>query len=154
LRRTRLAGIAYLVEGADYQHLSESEYQAFALPADQRLIESLSERWWLNMVSVRGQSPMLRLFTGLPVQLLHWEDTFGRPELEKGQMQFRGAVAGGLSAHDHLVRGTPTTIREAVRQAVRRTEGRRFLLTTGRPLSAVTPLSHLQAVRDSAQQGV
>jgi uroporphyrinogen decarboxylase len=154
LRRSRIAGICYIVEEANYHRMSEAEYQAIGLPVDQRIIESLPDRWWFNMISLQGSSPMFRLFTPLRVQAIHWDDTLGRPELDKGQSQFRGAVMGGLSAQEHLMSGTPATLRDVIRQAVRRTEGRRFILSAGRPISLTTPLSHLQAVRDAVQQAV
>ena len=97
---------------------------------------------------------MFRLFAPLRVQAIHWDDTFGRPELDKAQTQFRGAVIGGLNTQEHLLHGTPATLRDVVRQALRRTEGRRFILSAGSPISLTTPLSHLQAVRDAVQQAV
>lgn len=154
LRKTRIAGICYIVEEANYHRMSEAEYQAFGLPSDQRIIESLPNRLWFNMISLQGQAPMFRLFTPMSVQAIHWDDTVGRPELDRGQSQFRGAVAGGLSAREHMLYGTPATLRDVVRQALRRTESRRFILSAGGPLSLTTPLSHLQAVRDAVQQAV
>jgi uroporphyrinogen-III decarboxylase len=154
LRRSRIAGICYVVEEANYHRMSEAEYQAVGLPVDQRIIESLPDRWWFNMISLHGPAPMFRLFTPLRVQAIHWDDTLGRPELDRGQTQFRGAVAGGLSAQEHLMNGTPSTLRDTVRQVVRRVEGRRFILSAGGPISLTTPLSHLQAVRDAVQQAV
>jgi uroporphyrinogen decarboxylase len=154
LRKTRIAGLCYIVEEANYHRMSEVEYQAFGLPFDQRVIESVSDRLWFNMISLQGPAPMFRLFAPMPVQAIHWDDTIGRPELDRGQSQFKGAVVGGLSPREHLLYGTPATLRDVVRQALRRTESRRFILSAGGPLSLTTPLSHLQAVRDAVQQAV
>lgn len=154
LRKTRIAGICYIVEEANYHRMSEAEYQGLGFLVDQRIIESLTDRWWFNMISLQGPAPMFRLFASLPVQAIQWDDTVGRPELDRGQSQFKGAVVGGLSAREHMLCGTPATLRDVVRQAMRRTANRRFILSAGGPLPLTTPLSHLQAVRDAVQQAV
>jgi uroporphyrinogen decarboxylase len=149
LRRTRVAGIFYVVEEASYQRLSEMEYQTFGLPFDQKILDSLPDRWWMNVVHLRGSAPMLRLFTSFPIQALNWDTESGRPELDKGLSIFRGAVSGGLSQEAHLHKGTPASVRDAVRQALRVSASRRFILSTGAPIPVTTPLSNIQAVRDS-----
>jgi uroporphyrinogen-III decarboxylase len=97
---------------------------------------------------------MLRLFGGYRVQVVGWEDHRARSELERAQSYLRGAVSGGLSEMAHLLYGTPATVRDVARQALQRTQGRRFILAAGRPLLATTPLSNIQAVRDIVQTAV
>lgn len=154
LRRTKIAGIFYVVEQANYHLLSEAEYQMFGTPFDQKVLEMLPDRWWLNILHVRGKAPMLRLFHHYPVQVLNWESEYARPELDKGQVLFRGAVCGGLSAEAHLHKDTPAAVREAVRQALRLTAGRRFILSAGGAIPVTAPLSNIQAVRESVNMAV
>ncbi|MCU0513500.1 MAG: hypothetical protein MUE40_13140 [Anaerolineae bacterium] len=154
LRRTRIAGLFYVIEEANYHWLSEAEYQTFGTPFDLKILDSIPERWWLNTLSVKGSAPMLRLFGQYPVQLLNWETEHARPELDKGLALFRGALCGGLSAGQHLHTGTPAAIRDAARQAQRLTGGRRLVLSTGGPIPVTTPLSNIQAVRESVTMAV
>jgi uroporphyrinogen decarboxylase len=154
LRRTHVSGILYMTELANYHHLTEAEYQTFGVPFDQKIIDSFSDRWWLNMLHVRGNAPMLRLFSNYRVQVLHWEDQHARPELERGLGLFKGALCGGLSEQAHLLRGTPTEVREAARRALAALNGRRMILSAGRPIPVTTPLSNIQAVRDVVNTAV
>lgn len=147
MRRLPLAGIFYVMELANYHHLTEAEYQAHGVPFDLKILEALPERWWLNVLHVRGSAPMLRLLGQYPAQVLHWEDQHARPELDKALGLFRGALAGGLSEQIHLHYGTPIEIREAARRAVQMMGGRRFILSAGRALPVTTPLSNIQAAR-------
>jgi uroporphyrinogen decarboxylase len=154
LRRTYIAGVVYMVELANYHHLTEAEYQTFGVPFDQKIIEAFPERWWLNVLHVRGNAPMLRLFSNYRTQVLHWEDQHARPELEQGLALFKGALCGGLSEQTHLLRGTPMEVRDAARRALAAVNGRRIILSAGRPIAVTTPLSNIQAVRDVVDSAV
>lgn len=154
LRRTRIAGIVYVIEHANYSLMSEVEYQNFGMPFDRKILEALPDRWWFNMLHLMGDSPMLRLFTDYPTQVIHAEDRYHRSELDKIMGMFPGAVCGGLHEQWHLHRGTPATIRDAVRQVVKQAGNRRLILGAGRAVPVTTPLSNLQAVRDSVNMMV
>ncbi len=154
LRRTRVAGIVYVVEQANYTLLSEAEYQTFGTPFDRKILEALPDKWWLNMLHLAGDAPMLRLFSDYPLQIINAEDRHFHQELDKLMGMFRGAVCGGLHDQWHLHRGTPAGIRDAVRQTVKQVGNRRLILGVGRAVPVTTPLSNLQAVRDSVNSVV
>lgn len=151
LRRTSLAGICYVAEYADYAFLSEQEYNAFALPFDRKILESLPERWWLNILQMPSTSPMLHILSTYPVQALQWRNHESGTTLAEARSFFRGVLACGLSAELHLHEGTPAMIRDAARSAMVEGERRRFVLSAGSPLLVTTPLSNLRTLRASVE---
>ncbi len=148
LRRTPIAGIFYAVQHASYDVLSEDEYRAFGLPYDRKLLDTLPEKWWLNMLHLHGGAPMFKALSELPVQCINWHDRDTEPDLAQGKSLFGGAVCGGLSRWQHLHNGTPSSIREAARDAIHQTGGRRFILSTGCVIMTTTPQSNIRAVRE------
>lgn len=152
LRRTSISGILYVMDMADYASLSPAEYLDFGVPYDLKLLESLPDRWWLNIASVQGSAPMLQLITNYPVSGFNWQDQAGHPNLDHGLDQIpQGALCGGLSIGSHLNHGTPTIIQDAARQAFLMTARRRLILSTDQPIWITTPRSNIQAVRDSVE---
>lgn len=147
IKRYPLSGIFYCSYEAAYDVLTEDEYRQFGLPYDRKIIESVPDKWWFNTLSLQGDTPMFRLCSQLPVQVINWRDQETEPDLAQGKLQFNGAVSGGLSKHQ-LHSGTPTTIRDGIRSASAQANNRRFILTTGSSLMVTTPLSNIRAVQD------
>jgi uroporphyrinogen decarboxylase len=142
LKLIGIAGIYYVIEHADYDMLSEDEYETFGLPYDNKVLEALPETWWLNTVYLQGQAPMMRFAGHYRVQI------WNRSELAGGKTIFDGAACGGLDAKSHLLQGTPAVIRSTAREAMSEMSNRRLILSTGGTVSAVTPLSNLRTVRE------
>ncbi|MBC7870033.1 MAG: hypothetical protein H7Y09_04280 [Chitinophagaceae bacterium] len=147
LKQTDIAGIVYCIEHACFDVLSETEYAAFGLPYDQKILDSLPPRWWFNMLHLRGDTPMFGLASTYPVQAINWNDSKDRPDLVKAKALFSGTLCGGLS-HLSMERGTPTAIRDAARTAITKMDNRRLILSSGDTLPAMTPLSNLRAARE------
>jgi uroporphyrinogen decarboxylase len=93
---------------------------------------------------------MFKLCADYPVQIVNWHDQETEPDLAQGKSLIRGAACGGLSQWD-VLRGTPTSLRDSIRQAVDKTNGRRFVLATGCVTLIASPFSNLRAVRQSAE---
>lgn len=146
-RNTAIAGIFYIVEMASFTLLSEPEYAAFGKPFDLKLLTELPKSWWLNVVQVSGPMPMLSLLANYPVQVINWSDQETHPPLERAQLEFGGAVCGGLGEQQHLNLGTPTTVRDAARQAAQVMGRRRLILGSGDMVPITAPLSNLRAAR-------
>jgi uroporphyrinogen decarboxylase len=149
LRKLPLAGICLVANSACYSLLSEEEYRTFGLPYDRRILDAAPRRAWLNMLRLGGEIPMIKLMSGLPVQALQWRDKDREPDLTYGKSLAPGAVCGGLSSINDLFAGTPTTVRDAARDALQRTNHRRLILSTGSPLYLATPASNLRAAREA-----
>ena len=152
LRDTPIAGIFYAIQHASYDLLSEEEYRTFGWPFDRKILESLPTMWWFNMVHFHGPSPMFKFAAQLNVQAVNWHDQDTEPDLATGRSQLRGAACGGLSQRGHVHNGTPSGVREAVREAFRATNSRRFILSTGCVTMITSPMSNLRAVREAVEQ--
>jgi len=146
-RIPNVAGIFYVTEFANYDMMSEAEYASFAMPYNLKILESLPERWWFNIVQIQGNSPMIRLFDNLPIQALNWDAREGHPDLSRGKNLFSGTVCGGLGDWKDLHQGTPSTIQDAVREAIHQTEARRFILSGSGSGYVTMPISNIRAVR-------
>jgi uroporphyrinogen decarboxylase len=151
LKRLPIAGIFYAVQHASYDVLSEEEYRAFGLPYDRKILESAPARWWLNIVHLHGDAPMFKFAGELRAQVINWHDQNTEPELAQGKTLFAGAVCGGLARSEHLHYGTPNAIRDAAREAMQKTNSRRFILSTGCVIPITTPLSNIRAVREAVE---
>ena len=151
LRRLPIAGVFYAVQHASYDVMSESEYREFGMPYDLKILESLSERWWLNVLHIHGDAPMFRALANYPVDVVNWHDRAGEPDLAQGKLAFNGAVCGGVAQWEHLHLGTPATVRDMARDAIAQTNGRRLILSTGCVAPITTPLSNIRALRAAVE---
>ena len=152
-RNTRIDGILYIAEFVSYTQISESEYLEFGLPYDTKVLDSLSPDWWLNVVQLNGKAPMLHLFAQ-QTQVLNWSTVEARPSLARIQLDFDGAFCGGLGENIHIHLGTPTTIREATREAMNIMGRRRFIIGSGQTIPVTSPLSNIRAVRESVDMSL
>ncbi len=146
MQKVGIAGIFYVIRQASYHLLSKMEYRELAEPYDLRILNLLPSRWWFNGIYVEGQSPMLDVIAGYPVQVLSWNDRSTDTDLRQGQLKFKGAVCGGLERWN-VHNGTPGAIREQARDALAQTYSRRLILSTGANLVISTPLSNIRMVR-------
>jgi uroporphyrinogen decarboxylase len=151
LRRTPIAGIFYAIQHASHDVMSVEEYQTFGYPYDRKIIDALPSAWWFNMIHFHGQSPMFQYAPQFSVQSINWHDRDTEPDLAKGRSQITGAACGGLSQWEHVHYGTPTTVKEAVREAITITNGRRLIVSTGCVTMITSPLSNLRAVREAVE---
>lgn len=151
LKRLPIAGIFYAIQHASYAVLPEDEYRTFGLPYDRKILDTLPTKWWLNIVHLHGELPMFKFASEFKVQGINWHDANTEPDLAQGKTLFDGAVVGGLSQWDHLHLGTPSTVREAARAAMQRTNSRRFILATGCVTMVTTPLSNIRAAREAVE---
>lgn len=147
LRRLPITGIVYVVGQADYQVLTPQEYQQFGVPYDRKILDLCSDKWWMNILQLEGQSPMLPLFADYPMQVLQWDDQNSHVDLLRAGTLFRGALHGGLDAEAHLNLGTPSDVRTVARRAIQTAEGVGLIL--GSMMTPITcPMSNLSTCRD------
>lgn len=146
-----VAGVFLVTEFASHDCMSEAEYRAFVLPYLQNILSNLPEHWWLNIVQVGGPSPMLSVFKNLPVQALNWDTRMDPNSLSSDRSGFSFAACGGLDDDEHLLKGTPTLIHAAIREALNQTESRRLIITGGGAGRINLPLSNVRAVRSGVE---
>ena len=153
LRKQRgLAGIFIVTELASHDIMSEAEYAAFGLPTIERILSSIPETWWLNGLQIAGASPMLKLLSKLPIQLLNWDMRAGSAKLTETLSLYGGATCGGLNDHDDLLHGTPALLHSVIREALEQSETRRLILSGSGDGYITTPVSNIRAVRSAVER--
>jgi uroporphyrinogen decarboxylase len=151
IRRFPIAGIYYVMDAAHHELLAETEYAAFGLHYDQKVLTILPSRWWCNIAYVGGTSPMLPLVGNLPVQGFNWQSHTGNMDLEKARGLVRGALFGGLGKRTHLQGSTPTSISDTIRNLLNVGGGRRVIIGCDGAMLVTTPQSNMLAVRETVQ---
>ena len=151
LRRIPIAGIQYVLTGADYGVMSEEEYSSIGFAYDRKIIDSIPSKFWFNMLSFAGDQPMFKFANSFKVQSVHWHDRVADPNLTMGKSLFNGAACGGVSLHE-MTYGTPNTLRDAARDAIIQMNGRRLILAPGGSVPVVTPYSHFRALREAVER--
>ena len=151
IKKLTVDGIYYSSQHASLDILTEEEYRIFGLPYDKKILESMPEKWWFNLLHLPGKAPMFKLCSQLPTQGINWNDQESEPDLAQAKLQFNGAVCGGLLREQHLQYGTPANIREQIRLAATHTNNRRLILSAECALFVTTPLSNMRALRDTVR---
>jgi len=72
--------------------------------------------------------------------------------LDYGLAHFKGAVCGGLRQWDTMAYGRPENVRNEAADALRQTQGKRFILGTGCVLPIIAPHSNIMAAIESVDQ--
>ena len=146
-----LAGVFLVTEFASHELMSEAEYRLSVLPHLRSILDALPEHWWLNIVQAGGRAPMLPLFSTLPIQALNWDTGLESDSLSSAKGEFRFAACGGLTDDEHLLKGTPTLIHAAIREALKQTESRRLIVSGSGAGRVNLPLSNMRAVRSGVE---
>ena len=146
-----LSGVFLVTEFASNDLMSEAEYRLTVLPHLRSILDGLPDHWWLNIVQVGGRAPMLSLFSTLPIQALNWDTGIESDRLSSARGEFRFAACGGLNDDEHLLKGTPTLINAAIREALKQTESRRLIVSGSGAGRVNLPLSNMRAVRSGVE---
>jgi len=147
------AGIFYAISGyASEDLLSSEEYQRSVLPHDRRVLASVPEGAWFNVLHLCGPRIHFELASALDVQAVSWSvHEPGDPSLAEGRARSGRAVMGGLDQAGTLVRGSPEAVLEQGRAAVSSTDGVGTLLAPGCSVPPQAPEENLRAVMRSAR---
>jgi uroporphyrinogen decarboxylase len=137
-----ISGIFYAVQHGSYQLLTKEEYSQFGRIYDLELLDFVSDKW-LNMLHLHGENVMFEQFVDYPVQVINWHDRETSPTLGEAQKLFSGVVCGGLQRTRTMELGSPQLVREEALDAIRSTNGRRFILGTGCVLPITTPSANI-----------
>lgn len=146
------AGIFYAVSGyATAEMMPADDYEAQVLPHDERVLSSLPEGAWFNVLHLCGPSVHFGLAGRLPVQAISWSiHDPGNPSLAEGRDRSGRAVMGGLAHRTTLVTGDPAAVAAEAHAAVEETGGRGLLLAPGCSVPPEAPDANLRAVGDAA----
>ncbi|MCY3781099.1 MAG: hypothetical protein OXG78_12370 [Chloroflexi bacterium] len=147
-----IAGIFLVTEFASHDVMSEAEYATYVLPYLQDILDDLPDDWWLNILQVNGTAPMLMLFADLPIQALNWDTRNGSGDVAKAKSLSNIAVCGGLNERDDLLRGTPALLSSVIREALYKSEARKFILAGSGSGLINRPISNIRAVRSIVEE--
>ena len=143
---TGIAGVFFAVQHAQYGLLTEEEYQTFGKTYDLQVLAPV-ESLWLNMLHLHGEEVMFDFFMDYPIQILNWHDRETAPSLQQARERFHGVVCGGLRRQETVVLGTPEEVRAEAQDAIRQTDGLKFILGTGCVTPTTAPYGNLIAAR-------
>ena len=146
---TGIDGIFYAIQHAQASLLSLEEYQTFALLQDQKAFEP-AQGLWCNLLHLHGHDVYFSLLDSLRFQIVNWHDRETPPSLEEAQDRFSGVVCGGMR-QDTLVYRSKAEVRAEAADAIRQTEGKRFILGTGCVVPIIASHGNLRAARESIE---
>lgn len=126
---TGVDGIFYAIQHAQRSVLDLMEYKTLGLPYDQKALEPAKDLW-CNMLHLHGKDVYFSLLPLMDFQIVNWHDRESCPSLSEAQSLFKGAVCGGLR-QDSLTMENPDQVRNEAQDAIKQTNGRRFILGTG-----------------------
>ena len=126
---TGIDGVFYAIQHAQAGMMELDEYKTFGLPFDQQVLESTRDLW-CNMLHLHGKDVFFSLLRLYNFQIVNWHDRETYPSLSEAQNVFKGTLCGGLR-QDTLVFEDQAKVKEEAEDAIRQTQGRRFILGTG-----------------------
>lgn len=149
--KTGIDGIFYAVQHGQYRLLSTAEFEAFCRPYDLQILES-AQGLWLNMLHLHGEAVMFDQALDYPVSILNWHDRQSAPTLSEAQKRYDGVVCGGLRQWDTMVLGAQQQVRAEAEDAIRQTNGMKFILGTGCVLPTTAPYGNILSARQVVER--
>ena len=149
--KLKIDGIFYAVQHAQHNLLTVNEFERFCIKYDKQVLEAIKPLWF-NVGHIHGENIMFDLLADYPVQVLNWHDLETPPNLEEGKLKFSGVVCGGMKQWESLVYGSPTQVDKEAKEAIRLTNGTRFILGTGCVTPIIAPDANIFAVRKAVER--
>ncbi len=117
------------------------------MPLDQEILEPAQELW-CNLLHLHGHDVYFSILDSFNVPIVNWHDRETYPSLTEAQTLFAGAMCGGMR-QDTLVYKDQAEVREEAADAIRQTNGKRFILGTGCVLPIIASHGNILAARES-----
>lgn len=132
-------------EWATYDACTPEQYETFGRRYDLRVLEAVRGAP-ANILHVCRPNNMIDLLLDYPVAAVNWAVHAPQNKSLAGVRSATDkAVIGGVDERHALLQGSPGDVRAQVREALRATGGRRFLLAAGCAISPQTPPENLRA---------
>jgi uroporphyrinogen decarboxylase len=144
---TGIDGVFYAIQHAQASLLTLEEYKTFGLPFDQTILEPAQELW-CNLLHLHGHDVYFSILDSLKFPIVNWHDRETFPSLVEAQTLFAGAMCGGMR-QDTLVYKDQVEVREEAADAIRQTNGKRFILGTGCVVPIIASHGNIMAARTS-----
>jgi len=148
---TGIDGVFYAIQHAQVNLMTHEQYEIFGLLHDQRLLESAKDLW-CNLLHLHGPNIYFSptILNSLNFPIVNWHDRETFPSLSEAQKQFKGVVCGGLRQDTLVYRDQAEVLKEAA-DAIRQTNGKRFILGTGCVVPIIASHGNLRAARESVE---
>jgi uroporphyrinogen decarboxylase len=147
---TGIDGIFYAVQHAQAALLTQDEFVRYSRSFDLTLLRSVKDLW-CNMLHIHGGNIYFDILSKYPVNIINWHDRETAPSLSEAIKKFNGVLCGGLS-RDSLVFKTRDEIKSEARDAIRQTNRKRLILSTGCVVPIVAPHGNIKAARQAVEQ--
>ncbi len=144
---TGIDGVFYAIQHAQASLVTLEEYKTFGLPHDQKILEPAQELW-CNLLHLHGHDVYFSILDSLKFPIVSWHDRETYPSLAEAQTLFAGATCGGMR-QDTLVYKARAEVREEAGEAIRQTNGKRFILGTGCVVPIIASHGNIMAARTS-----
>ena len=148
-----IAGIFYAVQHAQYGLMAEEEFLEFGKPDDLNILSS-ANHFWLNLLHIHGQDIMFDHVKDYPVQIINWHDLSTPPSLKEARGKVDNVLCGGLRQEKTMILGTPETVKQEARKAIRDTDGMKFILGTGCVTPTTAPYGNIMAARKVVEEAI
>jgi uroporphyrinogen decarboxylase len=150
--RSGADGIFFATQCASLDVLTEAEYEEFGIPYDRHVLGAAAEKASLTLLHIHGFNIMFDLLAhAYPVHIINWHDRRTAPNLADARIRAHTAIMGGLNEWQTLADGTAEQVTDEVRDAIRQTSGRGFLVGAGCVVAVDTPEANLRAARAAAE---
>jgi uroporphyrinogen decarboxylase len=129
------------------------QYDTFGRHYDLPVLEAVAGAP-MNILHVCRPNNMLERLLDYPAAAVNWAvHAPGNASLADVRAKTSMALIGGVDERHALLRGSPDDVRAQVREALRQTEGRRFLLGPGCSIAPNTPPENLRAAVEAVSLG-
>ena len=145
--KTGIDGIFLAVQQARYSILSEAEYQEFGARYDRQILDAANDASF-NLLHAHGDDIMFDLLAQYPIHAINWHDRTTGPSLTEAREHFPGALVGGLSQWETLLKGSPSDVEAEIADAIAQTGGRGYIVGAGCVTPITTPEGNIHAIRE------
>jgi uroporphyrinogen decarboxylase len=145
-RKSQPDGFFYAMQYAQSDFVTKAEFQRFFRPFDLK-IQSAIQDYWLNIGHIHGEHILFYEIKDYSFPILNWHDRQTSPDLPTAKKTYPGVICGGLRQWDTLVYGDTAMVRTEAEEAIRSTDGKRFILSTGCVTPVIAPYGNILAVR-------
>ncbi len=146
---TGIDGVFYAIQHAQASLLSLEEYHTFGLLHDLAALEP-AQGLWCNLLHLHGHDVYFSLLDFLKFPIVNWHDRETYPSLSEAQELFDGVVCGGMR-QDTLVYRDHFAVEQEAADALRATNGKRFILGTGCVVPVIASHGNILAARKSVE---
>ena len=141
-------GFFYAMQYAQSDFVSKEDFHRFFRPFDLE-IESAIKDYWLNIGHIHGEHILFDEIKDYSFPILNWHDRQTPPDLPTAKRTYHGVVCGGLKQWNTLVSGDSAIVRTEAEDAIRSTDGKRFILSTGCVAPVIAPYGNILAARNA-----